>query len=95
MEGGKKLTLNVDQVKIYRHRKCDETEIGTDSSNNGSLHDESSGFDRVQRRSNESQDGKKKGSEVKRELEEKWLSFRNDQGEKRTNKTNKIGPLFG
>ncbi|GFX24066.1 uncharacterized protein TNCV_2435591 [Trichonephila clavipes] len=55
---------------------------------------ESSGFDRVQRRSNESQDGKKKGSEVKRELEGKWLSFRNNQGEKHTNKTNKRGPLI-
>ncbi|GFV72723.1 uncharacterized protein TNCV_1951921 [Trichonephila clavipes] len=43
---------------------------------------------------NESQDGKKKGSEVKRELEEKGLSFRNDQGEKHTNKTNKRGPLI-
>ncbi|GFT20899.1 uncharacterized protein TNCV_3130581 [Trichonephila clavipes] len=28
----KRLTINVDQVRIYRHRKCDETEIGTDSS---------------------------------------------------------------
>ncbi|GFS87521.1 retrovirus-related Pol polyprotein from transposon opus [Trichonephila clavipes] len=78
-----------DQVRIYRHRKCDETEIGAGSSDNGSLRDESSGFDRVQRRSNESRDGKKKGSEVKRELEEKGLSFRNNQGEKHTNKTNK------
>ncbi|GFY10160.1 uncharacterized protein TNCV_360271 [Trichonephila clavipes] len=51
------------KVRIYRHRKCDETEIGTRSSDNGSLCDESSGFDRVQRRSNESRDGKKKGSE--------------------------------
>ncbi|GFU25500.1 uncharacterized protein K02A2.6 [Trichonephila clavipes] len=80
------------KVRIYRHRKCDETEIGTGSSDNGSLHDESSGFDRVQRRSNDSRDGKKKGSEVKRELEEKGLSFRNNQGEKHTNKTNKRGP---
>ncbi|GFY06501.1 uncharacterized protein TNCV_412511 [Trichonephila clavipes] len=55
---------------------------------------ESSGFDRVQRRSNDSRDGKKKGSEVKRELEEKGLSFRNDQGEKHTNKTKKSGPLI-
>ncbi|GFX82271.1 uncharacterized protein TNCV_972831 [Trichonephila clavipes] len=94
MEGGKKLTINVDQVRIYRHKKCDETEIGTGSSDNGSLRDESSDFDRVQRRSNESQDGKKKGSEVKRVLEEKGLSFRNDQGEKHTNKTNKRGPLI-
>ncbi|GFS82343.1 uncharacterized protein TNCV_88151 [Trichonephila clavipes] len=68
--------------------------IGTNSSDNGSLRDESSGFDRVQRRSNESQDGKKKGSEVKRELEEKGLSFKNDQGEKHTNKTNKRNPLI-
>ncbi|GFX64132.1 hypothetical protein TNCV_2090301 [Trichonephila clavipes] len=81
-------------VRIYRHRKCDETEIGTDSSDNGNLRDESSGFDRVQRRSNESRDGKKKGSEVKRKLEEKGLSFRNNQGEKHTNKTNKRGPLI-
>ncbi|GFU78894.1 uncharacterized protein TNCV_307351 [Trichonephila clavipes] len=58
----KRLTINVDQVQIYRHRKCDETEIGTGSSDNGSVRDESSGFDRVQRRSNDSRDGKKKGS---------------------------------
>ncbi|GFS75869.1 uncharacterized protein TNCV_4665361 [Trichonephila clavipes] len=82
------------KVRIYHHRKCDETEIGTGSSDNGSLRDESRGFDRVQRRSNESQDGKKKGSEVKCELEGKGLSFRNDQGEKHTNKTNKRGPLI-
>ncbi|GFX77752.1 uncharacterized protein TNCV_1106691 [Trichonephila clavipes] len=93
-KAGKSLTVNVDQVRIYRHRKCDETEIGTGSSDNGSLRDESSGFDRVQRRSNESQDGKKKESEVKRELEEKGLSFSNNQGEKHTNKTNKRGPLI-
>ncbi|GFT08628.1 uncharacterized protein TNCV_662001 [Trichonephila clavipes] len=61
-KAGKRLTINVDQVLIYRHRKCDETEIGTSSSDNGSLRDESRGFDRVQRRSNDSRDGKKKGS---------------------------------
>ncbi|GFW16366.1 hypothetical protein TNCV_4265311 [Trichonephila clavipes] len=38
-------------------------EIGTGSSDNGSLRDESRGFDRVQRRSRESQDDKKKESE--------------------------------
>ncbi|GFW70907.1 uncharacterized protein TNCV_2865021 [Trichonephila clavipes] len=93
-KAGKRLTINVDQVRIYRHRKSDETEIGTGNLDNGSLHDESSGFDRGQRRSNESRDGKKKGSEVKRELEEKGLSFRNNQGDKHTNKTNKRGPLI-
>ncbi|GFU52195.1 uncharacterized protein TNCV_4186441 [Trichonephila clavipes] len=82
------------QKKITELMKCDETEIGTGSSDNGSVRDESIGFDRVQRRSNDSRDGKKKGSEVKRELEEKGLSFRNNQGEKHTNKTNKRGPLI-
>ncbi|GFW88385.1 uncharacterized protein TNCV_2287111 [Trichonephila clavipes] len=51
-----RLAINVDQVRIYRHRKCDDTEIGTGSTDNGSLHVESSGFDRVQRRSNDSRD---------------------------------------
>ncbi|GFW59609.1 uncharacterized protein TNCV_2756181 [Trichonephila clavipes] len=55
-KAGKRFTINADQFRIYRHRKCDETEIGTGSSDKGSLRDESSGFDRVQRRSNESQD---------------------------------------
>ncbi|GFW28213.1 uncharacterized protein TNCV_4499431 [Trichonephila clavipes] len=32
MESGTRLTINVDQVRIYRHKKCDETEIGTGSS---------------------------------------------------------------
>ncbi|GFY06744.1 uncharacterized protein TNCV_2202791 [Trichonephila clavipes] len=31
-KAGKRLTINVDQVRIYRHRKCDETEVGTGSS---------------------------------------------------------------
>ncbi|GFW25944.1 uncharacterized protein TNCV_1329001 [Trichonephila clavipes] len=48
----------VSRVRIYRHRKCKETEIGTGNSDNGSLRDESSGFDRVQRRSNDSRDGR-------------------------------------
>ncbi|GFW50841.1 uncharacterized protein TNCV_3591231 [Trichonephila clavipes] len=86
--------IKVDQFRIYRHRKCDETVIGTGSLDSGSWRDEWSGFDRVQRRSNELQDDKKKGSEVKSELEEKGLSFKNDQGEKHTNKTNKRGQLI-
>ncbi|GFV98117.1 uncharacterized protein TNCV_4448771 [Trichonephila clavipes] len=80
------------KVRIYRHRKCDETEIGTSSSDNGNLRDESSGFDKVQRRSNGSRDGKKKGSEVKRELEGKGLSFRNNQGYKRSHESRSGGP---
>ncbi|GFW91135.1 uncharacterized protein TNCV_1760091 [Trichonephila clavipes] len=58
----KRLTINVDQVRIYRNRKCDEAEIGTGSSDNGSLRDESSGFDIVQRKSNDSRIGKREES---------------------------------
>ncbi|GFT89589.1 uncharacterized protein TNCV_1610751 [Trichonephila clavipes] len=59
---GKGLTVNVDQVKIYRHRKCDEMEIRTGSSDSNSSSHESSGFERVQWRSNESQYGRKKNA---------------------------------
>ncbi|GFS66868.1 uncharacterized protein TNCV_230491 [Trichonephila clavipes] len=90
----KRLTVNVDQVRIYRHRKCDEMEIRTGSSDSNSSRHESSSFDRVQWRSNESQYGRKKGSEVKRELEEKGISFKKDQGERHTSKTDKRGPLI-
>ncbi|GFX54062.1 uncharacterized protein TNCV_2336981 [Trichonephila clavipes] len=71
----KRLTVNVDQVRIYRHRKCDEMEIRTGSSDSNSSRHKSSSFESVQWRSNESQYGRKKGSGVKRELEEKRISF--------------------
>ncbi|GFX95725.1 hypothetical protein TNCV_4886511 [Trichonephila clavipes] len=69
---GKKLTINVDQIRIYRHRKYDETEIGAISSRiavicamNQVVLTEYNG-DQMTREM-----VKKKGSEVKRELEEK------------------------
>ncbi|GFV93329.1 hypothetical protein TNCV_3685521 [Trichonephila clavipes] len=63
------------QVRIYRHRKCDETQIRTGISDSNSLRNQSSGFDRIERRSDKSQFDRKKRSGVKRELEEKGLSF--------------------
>ncbi|GFX47749.1 transposon Tf2-9 polyprotein [Trichonephila clavipes] len=94
-KAGKSLMVNVDQVRIYRHWKCDKTEIRTGSSDNKSLRDESSSFNRVQWRSSESQYDRKKGSDVKRELEEKEFIFfkKTYQGERHTNKTKKRGPL--
>ncbi|GFT46265.1 uncharacterized protein TNCV_3126401 [Trichonephila clavipes] len=92
---GKRLTLNVDQVRIYRHRKCDEMEIRTGSSDSNSSRGESSSFESVQKRSNESQYGRKKGSGVKHELEGKKDKFlKKDQGERHTDKTDKRGPLI-
>ncbi|GFU85521.1 hypothetical protein TNCV_2952201 [Trichonephila clavipes] len=50
-------------------------EIRTGSSDSNSSRHESSSFGRVQRISNESQYGRKKESDVKRELEENGISF--------------------
>ncbi|GFX80327.1 uncharacterized protein TNCV_3930801 [Trichonephila clavipes] len=52
---GKGLTVNVDQVRIYRHRKCDKMEIRTGSSDSNSSRHKSSSFESVQWSSNESQ----------------------------------------
>ncbi|GFX56095.1 uncharacterized protein TNCV_1954151 [Trichonephila clavipes] len=87
MEGGKRLTIIVDQVRIYRHRKCDETEIRT-----GSLRDESSGFDRVQWRSNESEDGKKKGSGGPERKVQKGSEHRVPKRNLSSNDTNSVFP---
>ncbi|GFU09856.1 uncharacterized protein TNCV_1292291 [Trichonephila clavipes] len=57
---GKWLTVNVDQVRIYHHRKSDEMEIRTGSSDSSSSRYKSSNFESVQRRSNESPYGRKK-----------------------------------
>ncbi|GFW66522.1 uncharacterized protein TNCV_3840611 [Trichonephila clavipes] len=67
------MEVNVYQVRIYRHRECDEMEIRTGSSDSNSSRQESDSFDRVQRRSSESQYSRKKGSDVKHELEGKGL----------------------
>ncbi|GFW12944.1 uncharacterized protein TNCV_3328761 [Trichonephila clavipes] len=52
---GEKLTVNVDQVRIYHRRKSDEMEIRTGRSDSNSSRHKSSNFESVQRRSNESQ----------------------------------------
>ncbi|GFW66521.1 uncharacterized protein TNCV_3840612 [Trichonephila clavipes] len=57
------MEVNVYQVRIYRHRECDEMEIRTGSSDSNSSRQESDSFDRVQRRSSESQYSRKKGSD--------------------------------
>ncbi|GFU57710.1 uncharacterized protein TNCV_3638621 [Trichonephila clavipes] len=69
----------VDAGVMCKLRKCDEMEIRTGSSDSNSSRHKSSSFDRVQRRTSELQNDRKKGLDVKRELEEKGLSFKNDQ----------------
>ncbi|GFV25294.1 retrovirus-related Pol polyprotein from transposon 17.6 [Trichonephila clavipes] len=55
----KRLKVNVDQVRIYRQRKCDEMEIRAGSSNSNSSRHKWSSFERVQRRSNDSMVGRR------------------------------------
>ncbi|GFU65981.1 uncharacterized protein TNCV_3458451 [Trichonephila clavipes] len=80
--------------KYYnRCRRDVQIKIRTGSSDSNSSRHESSSFESVQRRSNESQYGRKKVSGVK-VLEEKGISFKIDQGEKHTGKADKHEPLI-
>ncbi|GFX49665.1 uncharacterized protein TNCV_1637031 [Trichonephila clavipes] len=69
-------------------------EIRTDISDSNSSHNKLSRFESEQRRTNESQYGRKRGSGVKRGLEEKEISFKIFQGERHKDKTDKRGPLI-
>ncbi|GFW94210.1 uncharacterized protein TNCV_1979501 [Trichonephila clavipes] len=60
--------VNVDQVRIYHHRKSDEMEIRTGSSDSNSSRHKSSSFESIQRRSNESQSPPGSWSEPNRKL---------------------------
>ncbi|GFW21934.1 uncharacterized protein TNCV_4822171 [Trichonephila clavipes] len=69
-------------------------EIRTSSYDINSSSYKSNNFESMQPRSNESQYSRKNGSGERRELEEKGISFKKDQGEKHTDKTDKRGPLM-
>ncbi|GFS48156.1 hypothetical protein TNCV_2295791 [Trichonephila clavipes] len=64
-------------------------EIRTGSLDSNSSRHKWSSFESVQRRSNESQYCRKEGSGVKRELKEKGISFKIDQGERQTDQEEK------
>ncbi|GFV80671.1 uncharacterized protein TNCV_4618331 [Trichonephila clavipes] len=77
---GKRLAVNFDQVRIYCHRKCEEMEIRTGSSDSNSSRHKSSSFESVQRRSNESQ---KKGLTEETVLPStSWYNLRPRKGTK-------------
>ncbi|GFX67870.1 DUF5641 domain-containing protein [Trichonephila clavipes] len=80
---------------MYRNRKCDEMVIRTGSSGSNNSRCESSSFESVQWRSNESQYGRKKGSVVKHELGGKGINFKKDQGERHTNNSKRLNWPFG
>ncbi|GFS70222.1 uncharacterized protein TNCV_1067231 [Trichonephila clavipes] len=72
---GKRITVNVDQVRLYHHKKSYEMEIRTRSSDNNSSSYKSNNFEDMQPRSNESQYSRKNGSGEMLELEEKGTGF--------------------
>ncbi|GFT01949.1 uncharacterized protein TNCV_3056921 [Trichonephila clavipes] len=75
--------------------KSDEMEIRTGSSDSNSSRYKSSNFESVQRRSNESQYGRKKGSGVKLELGKRDKFFlKKYQGERHTGTIYNRGPLI-
>ncbi|GFT05072.1 hypothetical protein TNCV_531231 [Trichonephila clavipes] len=70
-------------------------EIRTGSSDSNSSRQESSCFDRVQRRSTESQYGRKKGSDVKRKSSRKNSSAQHEWLQPQTTRWKKSGVLTG
>ncbi|GFW04308.1 uncharacterized protein TNCV_876821 [Trichonephila clavipes] len=88
-----RITGNVGQVRLYHHRKSDEMEIRTSSSDNNSSSYKSINFKGMQLRSNESQYSRKNGSGDRRELEEKGTGIKKDQGERHTSIASNRRPL--
>ncbi|GFU04645.1 uncharacterized protein TNCV_4377211 [Trichonephila clavipes] len=67
---GEEITVDVDQVRLYHHRKSDDMEKITSSSDSNSLRYKSNNFEGMQPRSNESQYCRKNGSGESREWRE-------------------------
>ncbi|GFY12402.1 uncharacterized protein TNCV_1798241 [Trichonephila clavipes] len=89
---GKRITVNVDQVRLYHHRKSNEMETRTSSSDNNSSSYKSNNFKGLQPRSNESQYSRKNGSGKRHELEEKGRGLKKDQGERHTSTSSNRRP---
>ncbi|GFW67855.1 uncharacterized protein TNCV_3871861 [Trichonephila clavipes] len=83
---GKRLTVNVDQVRLYHQRKSDENEIRDGSSD--------SSFKSVRPISNESQYSRNNGPGERREVWEKGIDFKGNQSERHTSIASKRGPLI-
>ncbi|GFW67842.1 retrovirus-related Pol polyprotein from transposon 17.6 [Trichonephila clavipes] len=91
---GKRLTVNVDQVRLYHQRKSDENEIRVGSSDSNGSRYKSSSFKSAQPISNESQYSRNNGSGKRREVREKVAGFKGNQGERHTGTASKRGPII-
>ncbi|GFX96757.1 uncharacterized protein TNCV_1647921 [Trichonephila clavipes] len=91
---GKRLTVNVNQVRLYHQRKSVENEIRAGSSGSNGSRYKSSSFESVQPRSHESQNSRNKGSGERREIKEKVTGLKADQGDMHMSIASKRGPLI-
>ncbi|GFU69083.1 hypothetical protein TNCV_4458101 [Trichonephila clavipes] len=85
-KAGKKLMVNIDQVRFYHQRKSDENVIIVGNSDSSGSRYQASSFEGVRPRSDWSQNSKNMGSGERRETKEKMTGHKEDQGvtDKRT-----------
>ncbi|GFS87155.1 hypothetical protein TNCV_1130441 [Trichonephila clavipes] len=83
-KAGKRLIVNIDQVRLYHQRKSDENEIGVGSSDSNGSRYKSSNFE-----SNDSQYSRNNGSGERQEAKGKKTSLKKDQSEGHTSITEK------
>ncbi|GFT15705.1 uncharacterized protein TNCV_4986131 [Trichonephila clavipes] len=93
-KAGKRVTVNIDQVRLYHQRENDENEIRVGNSDNSGSRYQASSFEGVRLTSNWSQNSKNSGSGERREVKGKVTGLKEDKGEGRTSVTNKRRPLI-
>ncbi|GFU70984.1 uncharacterized protein TNCV_3350071 [Trichonephila clavipes] len=94
-KSGKRLTVNIDQVRLYHQRESDENGISVGNSDSSGSRYQASSFEGVRPRSIWSQNSKNSGSSERREVKGKVTGLKEDQGEGRTKVTNRRRPLEG
>ncbi|GFW60788.1 uncharacterized protein TNCV_2672091 [Trichonephila clavipes] len=80
-KAGRRLTVNIDQVRLYHQRKSDENGIRVGNANSSGSRYQASSFEGVRPRSNWSQNSKNSGPGERREVKGKVTGFKEDQKE--------------
>ncbi|GFV68015.1 hypothetical protein TNCV_1872971 [Trichonephila clavipes] len=93
-EARKRLTVNIDQVRLYYQRESDENVIRVGTSDNSGSRYQASSFEGARPRSDKSQYSKNNGSGERREVKGKVTGLKEDQGEGHTSVTSKRRPLI-
>ncbi|GFW04705.1 uncharacterized protein TNCV_3897571 [Trichonephila clavipes] len=94
-KAGKRLTVNIVQVRLYHQKKSDENVISVRISNGSGSGYQASSFEGVRPRSYWSQNSKNNGSGERREVKGKRTGLKKDRGDGRTTVTDKRKPHVG